>query len=139
MQQGTNCLDTLGHFADGVVGVYECHNAGGNQVCMPLILFSTVSLQQEKVKLNFLTQIVNDCVLVRERGIQTSTSVIVADWLKSFSLKYNSAFSGFSDSLMHYPLCLSLLMFALALEAISSFSGVLYLHRKLFFPVKWNV
>lgn len=39
LQQGTNCLDTLGHFADGVVGVYECHNAGGNQVCMPLLLF----------------------------------------------------------------------------------------------------
>lgn len=39
LQQGTNCLDTLGHFADGVVGVYECHNAGGNQVCMPLIFF----------------------------------------------------------------------------------------------------
>jgi polypeptide N-acetylgalactosaminyltransferase len=32
LQQGTNCLDTLGHFADGVVGIYECHNAGGNQV-----------------------------------------------------------------------------------------------------------
>lgn len=32
LQQGSNCLDTLGHFADGVVGVYECHNAGGNQV-----------------------------------------------------------------------------------------------------------
>lgn len=32
LQQGGNCLDTLGHFADGVVGVYECHNAGGNQV-----------------------------------------------------------------------------------------------------------
>ncbi|XP_023603104.1 polypeptide N-acetylgalactosaminyltransferase 2 [Myotis lucifugus] len=32
LQQGTNCLDTLGHFADGVVGVYECHNSGGNQV-----------------------------------------------------------------------------------------------------------
>lgn len=32
LQQGQNCLDTLGHFADGVVGVYECHNAGGNQV-----------------------------------------------------------------------------------------------------------
>uniref|UniRef100_A0A8C2KSE0 Polypeptide N-acetylgalactosaminyltransferase n=1 Tax=Cyprinus carpio TaxID=7962 RepID=A0A8C2KSE0_CYPCA len=31
LQQGQNCLDTLGHFADGVVGVYECHNAGGNQ------------------------------------------------------------------------------------------------------------
>lgn len=31
LQQGTNCLDTLGHFADGVVGIYECHNAGGNQ------------------------------------------------------------------------------------------------------------
>ncbi|KAG9344338.1 hypothetical protein JZ751_011007 [Albula glossodonta] len=32
LQQGGNCLDTLGHFADGVVGIYECHNAGGNQV-----------------------------------------------------------------------------------------------------------
>ncbi|XP_074079137.1 polypeptide N-acetylgalactosaminyltransferase 2 isoform X3 [Macrotis lagotis] len=31
LQQGNNCLDTLGHFADGVVGVYECHNSGGNQ------------------------------------------------------------------------------------------------------------
>ncbi|KAI4830078.1 hypothetical protein KUCAC02_001731 [Chaenocephalus aceratus] len=31
LQQGGNCLDTLGHFADGVVGIYECHNAGGNQ------------------------------------------------------------------------------------------------------------
>uniref|UniRef100_A0AAY4CHN8 Polypeptide N-acetylgalactosaminyltransferase n=1 Tax=Denticeps clupeoides TaxID=299321 RepID=A0AAY4CHN8_9TELE len=31
LQQGSNCLDTLGHFADGVVGIYECHNAGGNQ------------------------------------------------------------------------------------------------------------
>lgn len=35
LQQGGNCLDTLGHFADGVVGVYECHNAGGNQVVLP--------------------------------------------------------------------------------------------------------
>uniref|UniRef100_A0A672MUL9 Polypeptide N-acetylgalactosaminyltransferase 2-like n=1 Tax=Sinocyclocheilus grahami TaxID=75366 RepID=A0A672MUL9_SINGR len=34
LQQGQNCLDTLGHFADGVVGVYECHNAGGNQVTL---------------------------------------------------------------------------------------------------------
>uniref|UniRef100_A0A8C4WYK1 Polypeptide N-acetylgalactosaminyltransferase n=1 Tax=Eptatretus burgeri TaxID=7764 RepID=A0A8C4WYK1_EPTBU len=31
LQQGVNCLDTLGHFTDGAVGVYECHNAGGNQ------------------------------------------------------------------------------------------------------------
>lgn len=38
LQQGTNCLDTLGHFADGVVGVYECHNAGGNQVCVGVSL-----------------------------------------------------------------------------------------------------
>lgn len=35
LQQGGNCLDTLGHFADGVVGIYECHNAGGNQVVLP--------------------------------------------------------------------------------------------------------
>lgn len=45
------------------------------------------------------------------------------------------------DSLIHYPLPLSLLIFffflllqkiAFALEAIASFPGVLYLHRKLF-------
>ncbi|KAI8478844.1 Polypeptide N-acetylgalactosaminyltransferase 2 [Branchiostoma belcheri] len=31
LQQGTLCMDTLGHFADGTVGVYECHGSGGNQ------------------------------------------------------------------------------------------------------------
>lgn len=41
LQQGTNCLDTLGHFADGVVGVYECHNAGGNQVSIAISSLQT--------------------------------------------------------------------------------------------------
>ncbi|BFZ07540.1 hypothetical protein BsWGS_10579 [Bradybaena similaris] len=29
--QGSQCLDTMGHFADGTLGMYPCHNAGGNQ------------------------------------------------------------------------------------------------------------
>jgi polypeptide N-acetylgalactosaminyltransferase len=32
ISQGNLCMDTLGHFADGVVGLFTCHNAGGNQV-----------------------------------------------------------------------------------------------------------
>ncbi|XP_077995464.1 polypeptide N-acetylgalactosaminyltransferase 2-like [Glandiceps talaboti] len=31
LQQGHMCMDTLGHFTDGTLGVYECHNTGGNQ------------------------------------------------------------------------------------------------------------
>uniref|UniRef100_T1J8L0 Polypeptide N-acetylgalactosaminyltransferase n=1 Tax=Strigamia maritima TaxID=126957 RepID=T1J8L0_STRMM len=31
VQQGANCVDTLGHFVDGSVGLYSCHNTGGNQ------------------------------------------------------------------------------------------------------------
>nr|CAB3248244.1 polypeptide N-acetylgalactosaminyltransferase 2 [Phallusia mammillata] len=30
-QNGGSCMDTLGHIHDGTVGVYECHEAGGNQ------------------------------------------------------------------------------------------------------------
>ena len=32
IQQGTMCMDTLGNFADGTVGMFTCHNSGGNQV-----------------------------------------------------------------------------------------------------------
>lgn len=32
IQQDGKCIDTLGHFADGILGLYVCHNAGGNQV-----------------------------------------------------------------------------------------------------------
>ena len=31
IQQGSMCIDTLGHFADGTVGLFVCHNTGGNQ------------------------------------------------------------------------------------------------------------
>lgn len=31
IQQDGKCIDTLGHFADGILGLYVCHNAGGNQ------------------------------------------------------------------------------------------------------------
>ena len=30
--QGSMCMDTMGHFADGVLGLFPCHHAGGNQV-----------------------------------------------------------------------------------------------------------
>ena len=26
------CMDTLGHFSDGTIGFFMCHNTGGNQV-----------------------------------------------------------------------------------------------------------
>ncbi|XP_072032182.1 polypeptide N-acetylgalactosaminyltransferase 2-like [Amphiura filiformis] len=31
IQQGTMCMDTLGHVHEGTLGLYECHNSGGNQ------------------------------------------------------------------------------------------------------------
>ncbi|XP_017014118.2 polypeptide N-acetylgalactosaminyltransferase 2 [Drosophila takahashii] len=30
-QDGTECLDTMGHLIDGTVGIFPCHNTGGNQ------------------------------------------------------------------------------------------------------------
>lgn len=32
IKQGAMCLDTLGHTQGGTIGLYECHNSGGNQV-----------------------------------------------------------------------------------------------------------
>lgn len=32
IQQGAWCLDTMGHMAGESVGLYPCHNSGGNQV-----------------------------------------------------------------------------------------------------------
>ncbi|XP_012939723.1 polypeptide N-acetylgalactosaminyltransferase 2 [Aplysia californica] len=31
IRQDSQCMDTMGHFADGTLGLYQCHNAGGNQ------------------------------------------------------------------------------------------------------------
>nr|CAD7460708.1 unnamed protein product [Timema tahoe] len=31
LRQGTMCLDTMGHLVDSTVGVYLCHDTGGNQ------------------------------------------------------------------------------------------------------------
>lgn len=31
MRQSQFCLDTLGHLNDGTVGLYQCHETGGNQ------------------------------------------------------------------------------------------------------------
>jgi len=31
IRQGNLCMDTLGHLSDGLVGLYSCHGAGGNQ------------------------------------------------------------------------------------------------------------
>lgn len=32
ISQDKMCVDTLGHFADGTLGIFPCHFAGGNQV-----------------------------------------------------------------------------------------------------------
>ena len=32
IKQESMCIDTMGNFADGVLGMFPCHNAGGNQV-----------------------------------------------------------------------------------------------------------
>ncbi|KAL5007941.1 hypothetical protein ScPMuIL_013522 [Solemya velum] len=31
IKQSEDCMDTLGNFADGTLGVFPCHNSGGNQ------------------------------------------------------------------------------------------------------------
>ncbi|KAJ6646890.1 Polypeptide N-acetylgalactosaminyltransferase 2 [Pseudolycoriella hygida] len=31
LRQGAYCMDTLGHLIDGTVGLYQCHDTGGNQ------------------------------------------------------------------------------------------------------------
>lgn len=31
IQQGPWCMDTMGHLSSGTVGIYPCHNSGGNQ------------------------------------------------------------------------------------------------------------
>lgn len=32
LKQGSACLDSMGHLLDGNVGLYPCHDTGGNQV-----------------------------------------------------------------------------------------------------------
>lgn len=31
VKQGAKCVDTMGHLVDGTLGMYPCHNTGGNQ------------------------------------------------------------------------------------------------------------
>ncbi len=40
IQQGHMCMDTLGHFTEGTVGIFACHNTGGNQVRLDRYLFA---------------------------------------------------------------------------------------------------
>ena len=39
IQQGPWCIDTIGHLAGDTVGLYPCHNTGGNQVRFKIELF----------------------------------------------------------------------------------------------------
>ena len=34
IQQANMCMDTLGHYSEGSIGIFQCHNTGGNQVCV---------------------------------------------------------------------------------------------------------
>lgn len=58
IRQGPYCVDTLGHLVDGTVGIYQCHETGGNQewvftkkgqikhvdLCLTLVSFAKGSL-----------------------------------------------------------------------------------------------
>ena len=44
IRQEAMCIDTMGNFADGVLGVFPCHNAGGNQVSLKLIFCDFIRL-----------------------------------------------------------------------------------------------
>lgn len=39
LKQGSACLDSMGHLLDGNVGLYPCHDTGGNQVSIGSALF----------------------------------------------------------------------------------------------------
>jgi len=45
MQQGNMCLDTLGHLVDNTLGIFLCHNSGGNQVSILLLAWTCYSLK----------------------------------------------------------------------------------------------
>jgi len=45
MQQGNMCLDTLGHLVDNTLGIFLCHNSGGNQVSIFLLAWTCYSLK----------------------------------------------------------------------------------------------
>uniref|UniRef100_A0A336LNH0 Polypeptide N-acetylgalactosaminyltransferase n=1 Tax=Culicoides sonorensis TaxID=179676 RepID=A0A336LNH0_CULSO len=63
LRQGLFCLDTLGHLIDGTVGLYQCHETGGNQewtfskkgqlkhldLCLTLVNFSRGSMVVMKI------------------------------------------------------------------------------------------
>lgn len=37
LKQGVACLDSMGHLLDGNVGLYPCHDTGGNQVIIIIL------------------------------------------------------------------------------------------------------
>lgn len=63
LRQGLFCLDTLGHLIDGTVGLYQCHETGGNQewtfskkgqlkhldLCLTLVNFTRGSMVVMKI------------------------------------------------------------------------------------------
>lgn len=62
IRQGVYCIDTLGHLVDGTVGLYQCHETGGNQewvftkkgqikhvdLCLTLVNFTRGSMIVQK-------------------------------------------------------------------------------------------
>lgn len=53
IQQGPWCLDTIGHLTGGTVGIYPCHNTGGNQ---DWVLTTTGQIKHNDVCLALTTQ-----------------------------------------------------------------------------------
>ncbi|KAH8338710.1 hypothetical protein KR074_010974 [Drosophila pseudoananassae] len=78
-QDGTECLDTMGHLIDGTVGIFPCHNTGGNQewafskrgeikhddLCLTLVQFARGS----QVVLKACDESENQRWIMREGGL----------------------------------------------------------------------
>lgn len=78
LRQNHFCLDTLGHLIDGIVGLYTCHNTGGNQdwtitkrgqikhhdMCLTLVNF----IRSSHVVLKFCDDSENQMWKLREGG-----------------------------------------------------------------------
>uniref|UniRef100_A0A8D8G6T3 Polypeptide N-acetylgalactosaminyltransferase n=2 Tax=Culex pipiens TaxID=7175 RepID=A0A8D8G6T3_CULPI len=82
LRQGPYCIDTLGHLVDGIVGLYHCHNSGGNQdwaitksgqikhldLCLTLLNFSVRS-RFNTVALKYCDESANQQWHKREGGL----------------------------------------------------------------------